>query len=77
MPPAVWEAFVEEALTTNSIFPSSLTSRVRMSSSSTAIVLFRSAACKENNNKTKQKSVLEYSEQLNITDILMTYRNQP
>ncbi|TNN72191.1 hypothetical protein EYF80_017619 [Liparis tanakae] len=40
-PPAVWEVFVEEALTANSIFPSSLTSRVRMSSSSTAIVLFR------------------------------------
>lgn len=42
-PPAVCEVFVEEELTTSSIFPSSFTSRVRMSSSNTAIVLFRSA----------------------------------
>ena len=47
MPPVVWEVFVEEALTTVSIFPSSLTRRVRMSSSNTAIVLFRSAVGKE------------------------------
>lgn len=58
MPPAVWEVFVEEALTTKSIFPSSLTSRVRMSSRSTAIVLFRSAAWQENK---KKRSLLEYS----------------
>lgn len=57
MPPAVWEVLVEEAFTTNSIFPSSLTSRVRISSSNTAIVLFRSAACKGKRRKEKQTQI--------------------
>ena len=43
VPPAAWEVFVEEALTISSILPSSLPRRDRMSSNSTAIVLFRSA----------------------------------
>lgn len=41
-----WEALVRDTLAANSIFPSSLTRRSRISSSSTAIVLFRSAACR-------------------------------
>lgn len=59
-PPAVWDVLVEEALTTSSIFPSSLTNRVRMSSSSTAIVLFRSAVCIRGKkvNTTKNKNAV-------------------
>lgn len=78
-PPAVLETFVEDALTTDSIFPSSLTSRVRMSSSNTAIVLFRSAVCRRKKRKIKYKSVLEYtfSQWNSIPVFLITYHNQP
>lgn len=42
-PPAGWEMLCVEAFTAVSTFPSSFTNRLRMSSNSTAIVLFRSA----------------------------------
>lgn len=53
MLPAAWEMLAEDTLTTDSSLPSSLTSRVRMSSSNTAIVLLRSAARKKKNNHKK------------------------
>lgn len=54
-PPTVWELFMEEELTTSSIFPSSLMSRVRMSSSNTAIVLFRSAVRVQDRKKGRKR----------------------
>lgn len=74
-PPDEWDAFVEDALTTDSIFPSSLTSRVRMSSSKTAIVLLRSAAC-ERQNKNNLKTDPFFS-LMSIRDFVIAYHNQP
>lgn len=59
MLPAAWEMLVEDTLTTDSSLPSSLTSRVRMSSSNTAIVLLRSAESKKKKKLQKEALFIE------------------
>lgn len=69
MPPAAWEVLAEDTLTTDSSFPSSLTSRVRMSSSNTAIVLLRSAARKETTFQKPDQFVFFYPRRAVVTPL--------